>query len=72
MIYIPRLAEVTRNLLKNRPRTTTLDVVAATTGLNKAWLNDFIKYPERDHGVNKVETLYHFLSGEKLLNDDDK
>lgn len=72
MQFQPRLADVTRKLLKNRPRTLTLDAVVKVTGLNKAWISDFLTNPDRDHGVNKVEALYFFLTGEHVLNDDDK
>lgn len=72
MTFTPKLAECTRSLLNNRPRGQTIDVVAAGTGLSKAWITDFLTYPQRDHGVNKVETLYCFLSGGALLHDDDK
>lgn len=69
MTFQPRLADETRRLLKNRPRTTTIDAIVNATQLNKAWISDFLAYPQRDHGVNKVETLYFFLTGAALLND---
>lgn len=72
MTFTPRIASRTRELLLNRPRTMTLDDIVAKTGLTKGWLNDFSTQSMRDHGVNKVETLYFFLTGEGLCNDDSK
>lgn len=61
-----RLVEVTRELLQKRPRSTTYTMIEAATGLSTAWLTDFISDRDRDFGVNKVEHLYTYLTGEKL------
>lgn len=71
MTFQPQIAKRTREHLRNRPRTLTVEKIAEDTGLTVAWINDFSSSPERDHGVSKVETLYFYLKGEKLLNDDD-
>jgi len=70
MIFQPQVAKRTRELLAKRPRSVTILTIAEATGLTAAWINDFAAYPDRDHGINKVETLYVYLSGENLLNDD--
>lgn len=72
MQFKPQLAKTTRSLLENRPRSMTIDHIVEGTGLTKAWITDFLGNPDRDHGVNKVETLHFFLSGGTIGNDDNK
>jgi len=71
MTFIPKLAIATRKKLLDRPRSLTLDMIAEKTGLNKHWLNDFSTKTDRDHGVDKVEALYYFLTGESVIDDDE-
>lgn len=72
MTFEPQLAKTTRQLLRDRPRSLTLDAIATATGLSKAWITDFAANPDRDHGVNKVETLCFYLSKGASHNDSGK
>lgn len=72
MTFKPRLADATRKLIKNRPRTVTIDNISDATRLTRAWITDFVNFPHRDHGVDKVETLYFYLTGENVVNDDNQ
>lgn len=56
----------TQELLKNRPRTLTLEQVAVDTGLSIEWLGPFGREKIDDPSVRKVVTLYEYLSGRKL------
>lgn len=64
------LLEVTRKLLKNRPRTLTHQQINHDTRLSISWLNSFAHGREIDPGVRKVETLYCYLTGGKLHTSD--
>lgn len=61
-----QLAALTRQLLQDRPRSKTYSIIALETGLSEAWLDDFNRNTGRDFGVNRVESLYIYLSGKKL------
>ena len=61
-----RLKERTREMLLERPRTKTYEIIAKDTGLHKRWIEDFAKNPHHDQGVAKVEKLYEYLSGRTL------
>lgn len=61
-----RLHKKTLELLHNRPRTMTYEYIAEQTGLTFWWIQYFAKQKDKDPGVNKVETLYVFLSGREL------
>lgn len=72
MTFKPKIADATRELLKNRPRSMSVETIVENTSLTTSWIVDFARYPQRDHGVNKVEELHFFLTGENLINDDSK
>jgi hypothetical protein len=60
----------TVQLLRERPRSLTLDDIAATTGLSKSWLNLLLSGDYKDPGTTKVQKLYEHLAGKPLLNVD--
>lgn len=62
-----RLRDRTQQLLRERPRTTTLEMIADATGLSARWIQDFGNDRSPDPGVCKVETLYTYLTGGPLL-----
>ena len=51
----------TLQLVKNRPRTLTLEQIKTDTGLSLAWLKAFSQGLTPDPGVNKVELLFIYL-----------
>lgn len=55
----------TLDLLKERSQT--LPVIAVETGINFYWLRKFIGGEIRDPGVNRIQALYEYLSGTKLI-----
>ena len=60
--------EVTHHLLRNRPATTTLKDIAEKTGLSESWVNSFhIRGDKCSASVDKVEILYHFLTGKTFV-----
>lgn len=59
------LAETVR-LLRARP-TADHEAIADKTGLSKSWVEHLRKGRYKDPGVNKVQRLYEYLTGEKLL-----
>lgn len=61
-----RLHAVTHELLRQRPRTLTLDKIAEDTGLTIYWLMHYSGNANCDPGVSKVETLYEYLTKTKL------
>lgn len=66
IIPTSRLAERTRELLEQRPRTITYPKIYLDTGITEAWLSDFVGNVDRDYGVNKVELLHNYLTGAQL------
>ena len=58
--------EHTRALFTNRPITETLDRISEETGLSKRWLSEFGTKDDLDPGVSRVQTLYEYLSKNKL------
>lgn len=64
------LLERTRELLRNRPKGTTLELIAGNTGLTIAFLTYLAS--ERQDGfvpdpsVNRIVALYEYLSQSKL------
>lgn len=59
------LVEITRNLLKNRPRWMSYTRIEKDTGLKAAWLNSFANYPH-EPSATKLIKLYEYLSGNKI------
>lgn len=58
----------TRKLLINRPRTLTFNKINVDTGLTISWLNNFCSSKDdAEYGVNKIQTLYEYLSDKPLL-----
>jgi len=58
------LLERTTTLLRSSDKTVT--VICRDTGISRRWIN-YLKAGEyKDPGVNKIETLYNYLSGKKL------
>ena len=62
----PKLRDRALELLANRPRDMTLKHIADTTGLPEAWLKLFARDKIADPSVNRVETLYNYLSEKPL------
>jgi hypothetical protein len=52
--------------LRSRPRETTLRHIADATGLHLDWLEMYSQRKIKDPSVNRVETLYVYLTGEEL------
>jgi phage portal protein BeeE len=66
---IPRqtLHERTRALLNTRSRLLTLVEIAERTGLSVDFLSDFGRHSRPNASVQRVQTLYEFLSGTVLI-----
>lgn len=62
----PKLRDKVLDLLANRPREQTLKGIAEATGLPEAWLKVFAQGRIQDPSVNRVETLYNYLSEKPL------
>jgi len=63
-----KLRDKTLELLKKRERGVEMDHIASATGLSVTWLKSFqSKGHKLDSGVNKVETLYEYLTKTTLL-----
>lgn len=58
--------EKTLYLLQNRPRSQTYNEISTMTNIGESWLRMFGRGEIQDPSVNKIQTLYEFLSGEKL------
>ena len=56
----------TRELLRHRSRTRTIEVIARETGLTVRFIETFRTGSNKDYGVNRVTKLYEYLSGKKL------
>lgn len=65
-MYSSRLANCTLELLRNRPRTLTLDKIASDTELTVSWLRDFGAARKEHASVTRVERLYSYLANKKL------
>lgn len=61
------MAETLR-LLKNRPKDLTLPDIEKATQIPFYWLRKFTSGEIKDPSVNRVQRLYEYLSGNKLLN----
>lgn len=62
------LAEATIELLAHRDRTLTLEFIARECNLTESWLSSLLSpYPPRDPSVRKIQRLYEFLTGKKIL-----
>jgi hypothetical protein len=62
-----KLRDATLELLTNRSVKLTLARINADTGLPETWLSMFGQGRIDDPSVNKVETLYEYLSGSTVL-----
>jgi hypothetical protein len=56
------LRDKTRELLKNRPISMTLLLISEATGIEESWLKVFSSQGINEPSVNKVETLYLYLT----------
>jgi hypothetical protein len=67
-VTIPRseLLDLTIELLKNRPKSTTLQKIQTDTGLPEGWLVSVLCNPELSPSVDRIVLLYEYLSGNKL------
>lgn len=61
-----RLLERTRQLWLVRDCSLSLLQVARLTGLSHSWLKHFDKNRSEAPAVDKIETLYRYLSGKEL------
>lgn len=62
----PKLRAKVLELLGNRPRNMTYKDIADATDLPEPWLKTFAAGRIADPSVNRVETLYNFLTGKPL------
>jgi len=53
------------DLVRNRPPSMTLENIAQATGINHNWLKKFSADLITEPGVNRVWTVYCFLSGKQ-------
>jgi len=53
-------------LLHNRPITKTYRIIETETGLPEGWLKSFANGQSKDPAVNRIETLYTYLSGRAI------
>ncbi len=67
-VFTPTLRDRTyhalRQVIENKQET--LRSIATNTGLEWGWLRTFSLDNPPDPGVNKIETLYHYLTGQTL------
>ena len=61
-MYCSPIAQEALNLLKNRPRTLTIEKIASDTELTPGWLRSFEGGRIREPGLYKVERLYSYLA----------
>lgn len=61
-----RLLDRTVDLLRNRPRTLTLQMVSADTGLHTRWLHILLNREGLSPSVDAVVVLYEYLTKSKL------
>lgn len=62
-----KLRDETVKRLKDRPASLKLKNIAETTGIPEGWLKMLAQNKIEDPGVNRIETLYTFLTNNKLL-----
>lgn len=64
-----RLLVRTLELLRDRPKEKTLDIIARDTGLKITWLNYISSQIQSNAGAScdRIEVLYEYLSGTKLI-----
>lgn len=60
------LRDKTLELLLNRPFTKKYKDIESDTGLPEGWLKSFAKGQSTSPSVNRIETLYTYLSGKAL------
>lgn len=60
------LYKKTLELIKNCPRTLSYQSIADNTGLTKHWIEKFAQGKIKNPGVQNVQKLYEFLTGQKL------
>lgn len=62
------LTKMTRQLLKDRPRSLSLHQIAADTGVSVHWLSKFISSADNcDAAATRVQSVYERLTGKPLL-----
>lgn len=61
------LLRMTLMLMKRPQRQKTLPEISVDTGLPFYWLRKFASEEIDDPSVNKVQVLYEYLSGSKLI-----
>jgi hypothetical protein len=62
------LAEATIELLAHRDRTITLAKISSECDVTVAWLSTLLsETPPREPGADKIQRLYEFLTGKKLV-----
>lgn len=62
----PKLRDKVLELLRERPRSMTYKKIAEDTDIPEGWLKVFAGGNIDDPSVNRVETLYNYLSGQPL------
>lgn len=63
------LRDKTLELVHNRPRHLTYKKIEKETGLSHLWLSHFAQQRFDEPGVNRVETLYTYLSGRTVISE---
>lgn len=61
-----KLRDATLEAVRNRPVHLTLKKISDETGLPVGWLKVFSQDKVPDPSANRVETLYEYLTGERL------
>jgi hypothetical protein len=65
-MYSSQLLERTLQLVAERPRTCTFEVLSKETGIPATWLKHFARGKIDDPGVIRVEKLYVFFTKASL------
>lgn len=60
------LRDRTLSLLQDRPARVSLKLISEETGLPESWLSMFGQGNIDDPSVNRIETLYEYLSGQAI------
>jgi hypothetical protein len=63
------LRDKTLELVRDRPRRLTYKELEKQTGLPYLWIQHFAQERYHDPSVNRVETLYTFLSGRAVISE---
>lgn len=63
----PTLREATLELLKNRPRRRTLELIANEANVPPSWLRLFASGKHQGAAVDRVQAVYELLAGRKLV-----